>query len=74
MNFITYQIVFPVVTYNLYIINYKKFSSLLVVSGSTLLSTADESLHAYVEDGYTDSSLRDPRGIFWCIPLGPHHD
>ena len=49
-------------------------SSLLVVSESTLPLTIDESLHPNVEDGYTDSSLHDPRGILWCIPLGPHHD
>ena len=47
---------------------------MLVVSGSTLPSTVDESLHAYVKDGYTHSSIRDPREILWCLPLGPHHD
>ena len=50
------------------------YMSLLVVSGSTLPSTADESLHAYVEDGYTHSSIRDPHEILWYILLGPHHD
>ena len=74
MYFITYQLIFPVVTCNLYIINYNLISSLLVVSGSTIPSTVDESLHAYVEDGYTHSSIRDPREILWYIPLGPHHD
>ena len=48
--------------------------SLLVVSGSTLPSIVDESLHAYVEDGYIHSSICEPRRILWYIPLGPHHD
>ena len=37
-------------------------------------STADESLHDYVEDGYTDSAIRDQGWILRYIPLGPHHD
>ena len=64
---------FPVVTCNLYIINYK-FCFFVIVSGSTLPSTTDESLHEYVEDEYTHSSIRDPCEILWCISLGPHHD
>ena len=63
MHFINYQLILTVVTCNLYIINYKFGSLLLVLSGSTLPSTTDESLHEYVEDGYTYSSIRDPHGI-----------
>ena len=74
MYFINYQLLLPVVTCNLYISNYNLVSSLLVVSGSTPPSTVYESLHAYVEDGSTHSSIRDPHGILWYIPLGPHHD
>ena len=49
-------------------------SSLLVVSGSTLPSTVDESLHAYVEDRYTHLFIRDSCGILWYIPFELHHD
>ena len=49
-------------------------SSLLVVPGSTPPSPADESLHQYVEDGSTYSSIRDPHRILWYISLRPHHD
>ena len=68
MYFITYQLIFPVVTCNLYIINYK--FCFFVACSFRKCST----LHAYVEDGYMHSSIRDPSGILWCIPLWPHHD
>ena len=71
MYFITYQLLFPVIPCHLYIINYKP---LLIVPGSTPPSPANESLHQYVENGSTYSSIRDMGKILWYIPLGPHHD
>ena len=75
MYFINYQLLLPVVTCNLYITNYYFLvSSLLVVLGSTPPSITDESFHEYVDDGFTNSSIRDPCGILWYIPLESHHD
>ena len=48
--------------------------SLIVVPGSPPPSTTDEKLPRYVEDGSTQSSIRDLRRILWYIPLRPHHD
>ena len=59
MYFIKYQILLHIVG---------------VVLGGTPPSPADESLHQYVEDGSTYSSICDPHGILWYILLGPHHD
>ena len=59
----------------IYIYSIVKFVSLLVaVPGSTSPSPADESLHQYVEDGSTYSSIRDPLRIIWFILLGSYHD
>ena len=47
--------------------------SLIIVTGSSPTSSADESLPQPVEDGSTYSSIRDPRRILRYIPLRPHH-
>ena len=47
--------------------------SLIIVTGSSPTSSADESLPQPVEDGSMYSSIRDPRWILWYIPLRPHH-
>ena len=70
MYFVKYKILLHIVTCNSYIINIKLVSLLLVVARSTPPSQADESLYQYVEDGSTYSSIHDPRGILWYIPLG----
>ena len=74
MYFITHQLTFQfyplICIYS--IINL--VCSLLVVPGSTPPSPANESLHQYVEDGSTYSSIRDPHRILWYILLRTHHD
>ena len=47
--------------------------SLIVVTGSSSPSAADESLPQPVEDGSTHSSIRDLRRILRYIPLRTHH-
>ena len=47
--------------------------SLIIVTGSSPTSSADESLPHPMEDGSTYSSIRDPRRIVRYIPIRPHH-
>ena len=47
--------------------------SLIIVTGSSPTSSADESLPQPMEDGSTYSSIRDPRRILRYIPIRPHH-
>ena len=46
--------------------------SLIIVTGSSPTSSADESLPQPVEDGSTYSSICDPRRILRYIPIKPH--
>ena len=72
MYFIKYQILLHIVTCNSYIINYK--IGLFVTCSSRKYSTLAYRCHQYVEDGSTYSSILDPHGILWYIPLRPYHD
>ena len=74
MYFIRYQLLLHIVgvMYIKSILNL--ISSLLIVPEGTLPSLADESLHQYVEDGSTYSSIHDPLEILWYILHGRHHD
>ena len=45
---------------------------LIIVTGSSPTSSADESLPQPVEDGSTYSSIRDPRRILRYIPIRAH--
>ena len=47
--------------------------SLIIVTGSSPTSSADESLPQPIEDGSTYSSIRDSRRILRYIPIRPHH-
>ena len=47
--------------------------SLIIVTGSSPTSSADESLPQPMEDGSTYSSIRDPRRILRYIPIRPYH-
>ena len=47
--------------------------SLIIVTGSSPTSSADESLPQPMEDGSTYSSIRDPRRILRHIPIRPYH-
>ena len=46
---------------------------LIIVTGRSPTSSADESLPQPVEDGSTYSSIRDPCRILRYIPLRPHY-
>ena len=46
--------------------------SLIIVTGSSPTSSADESLPQPMEDGSTYSSIRDSRRILRYIPIRPH--
>ena len=74
MYLIKYQILLHIITCNLYIINYKINNFVTCKPRSTPPLLVDESLHQYMEDGSTYSSIRDPCGILCYIPLRPHHD
>ena len=47
--------------------------SLIIVTGSSPTSSADESLPQPVADGFTYLSIRDSRRILRYIPPRPHH-
>ena len=47
--------------------------SLIIVTGSSPTSSADESLPQPMEDGSTYSSIKDPRRILRYIQIRPHH-
>ena len=47
--------------------------SLIIVTGSSPTSSADESLPQPMEDGSTYSSISDLRKILRYIPIRPHH-
>ena len=72
MYFINYQLLLPIVTCNLYIINYKFcfFVTCSFRKYSTLDSTTNENLHEYGEDGSTHSSIRDLLGYGQNIQSG----
>ena len=46
--------------------------SLIIVTGSSPTSSADESIPQPMEDGSTYSSIRDPHRILRYIPIRPH--